>query len=96
MFIIIDTCRKRVFIASYYHPPSFLSTEEGYRNYYNILRLAESKAYSTPIFLGELFALRKESLLKINGFPTDIGSDNSHTATEIASIGYRSNYPTKF
>jgi len=96
MLIIINTCRKRVFIASYYHPLGFLSTEEGYRNYYNILRLAESKAYSTPIFHGELFALRKELLLKINGFPTDIGSDNSHTATEITSIGYRSNYPTKF
>ena len=71
----------------------FLSTEEGYRNYYNILRLAESKVYSTPIFHGELFALRKELLLKINGFPTDIGSDDSHTATEIVSIGYRSITP---
>jgi len=71
----------------------FLSTEEGYRNYYNILRLAESKAYSTPIFHGELAAFRKEFLLKINGFPTDIGSDDSHTATEIASIGYRSITP---
>jgi len=70
-----------------------LGTEEGYRNYYNILRLAESKAYSTPIFHGELAAFRKELLLKVNGFPTDIGSDDSHTATEIASIGYRSITP---
>jgi len=70
-----------------------LGTEEGYRNYYNILRLAESKAYSTPIFHGELAAFRKELLLKVNGFPTDIGSDDSHTATEISSIGYRSITP---
>jgi len=71
----------------------FLGTEEGYRTYYNILRLAESKAYSTPIFHGELAAFRKELLLKVNGFPTDIGSDDSHTATEIVSIGYRSITP---
>jgi cellulose synthase/poly-beta-1,6-N-acetylglucosamine synthase-like glycosyltransferase len=71
----------------------FLGTEEGYRNYYNILRIAESKAYSTPIFHGELAAFRRELLLKVNGFPTDIGSDDSHTATEIASMGYRSITP---
>jgi cellulose synthase/poly-beta-1,6-N-acetylglucosamine synthase-like glycosyltransferase len=71
----------------------FLGIEGGYRSYYNILRLAESKAFSTPIFHGELAAFRKELLLKVNGFPTDIGSDDSHTATEIASIGYRSITP---
>jgi len=71
----------------------FLGIEEGYRNYYNILRLAESKAYSTPIFHGELAAFRKELLLKINGFPTDIGTDDSYTATVITSLGYRSITP---
>ncbi len=70
-----------------------LGTEKGYRKYYNILRLAESKACSTPIFHGELAAFRKELLLKINGFPTDIGSDDSHTATRIASVGYRAITP---
>jgi biofilm PGA synthesis N-glycosyltransferase PgaC len=71
----------------------FLGIEEGYRDYYNILRLAESKAFSTPIFHGELAAFRRELLLKVNGFPTDIGSDDSHTATKIASMGYRSITP---
>jgi cellulose synthase/poly-beta-1,6-N-acetylglucosamine synthase-like glycosyltransferase len=36
----------------------FLGIEGGYRDYYNILRLAESKAFSTPIFHGELAAFR--------------------------------------
>jgi len=71
----------------------FLGIEEGYRDYYNILRLAESKAFSTPVFHGELAAFRRELLLKINGFPTDIGADDSHTATKIASMGYRSITP---
>ncbi len=63
--------------------------EEGYRKYYNILRLAESKAWSTPIFHGELAAFRKELLNKLGGFPTDIGADDSHTATRITLMGYR-------
>jgi len=71
----------------------FLGIEGGYRDYYNILRLAESKAFSTPIFHGELAAFRREMLLKVNGFPTDIGADDSHTATKIASMGYRSITP---
>lgn len=71
----------------------FLSIEEGYRDYYNILRLAESKAFSTPIFHGELAAFRRELLLKVNGFPTDIGADDSYTATKIASMGHRSITP---
>jgi len=71
----------------------FLGIEGGYRDYYNILRLAESKAFSTPIFHGELAAFRRELLLKVNGFPTDIGADDSHTATKIASMGYRSITP---
>jgi len=64
--------------------------EEGYREFYNIVRLAESKAYSTPVFHGELAVFRKELLEKIGGFPTDIGADDSHTATRIALMGYRS------
>jgi cellulose synthase/poly-beta-1,6-N-acetylglucosamine synthase-like glycosyltransferase len=71
----------------------FLCTEGGYRDYYNILRLAESKAFSTPIFHGELAAFRRELLLGVGGFPTDIGADDSHTATKIASMGYRSITP---
>ena len=67
--------------------------EETYRKYYNILRIAESKAYSTPIFHGELAAFRKNLLEKQGGFPTDIGADDSHAATRMTLIGYRAIIP---
>ena len=67
--------------------------EEGYRRYYNALRLAESKAWSTPIFHGELAAFRRYLLENLNGFPTDIGADDSHTASRIALMGYRAIIP---
>ncbi len=67
--------------------------EEGYRRYYNVLRLAESKAYSTPIFHGEFAAFKKDLLEKVGGFPTDIGADDSHTAAKIAIMGYRAITP---
>lgn len=67
--------------------------EEDYRQYYNVLRIAESKAYSTPIFHGELAAFRTDLLKKLGGFPTDIGADDSHTATKIALIGFRAIIP---
>ena len=70
-----------------------MGVEEGYRRYYNMLRLAESKAWSTPIFHGELAAFRKNLLEGIGGFPTDIGADDSHTATLIALRGHRSIIP---
>jgi len=70
-----------------------VSIEEGYRHYYNILRLAESKAWSTPIFHGELAAFRKELLDTLGGFSTDIGADDSYTATKIALMGYRAIIP---
>ena len=67
--------------------------EESYRHHYNTLRMAESKAYSTPIFHGELAAFRRNLLEKLGGFPTDIGADDSHTATRIALMGYRAIIP---
>ncbi|OYT57537.1 MAG: glycosyl transferase [Desulfurococcales archaeon ex4484_217_2] len=67
--------------------------EESYRQYYNVLRIAESKAYATPIFHGELAAFRRDLLEKVGGFPTDIGADDSHTATRIALMGYRAITP---
>jgi cellulose synthase/poly-beta-1,6-N-acetylglucosamine synthase-like glycosyltransferase len=63
--------------------------EAAYRGYYNVLRLAESKMWSTPIFHGELAAFRKELLEKIGGFPAHLGADDSHTAVLIAASGYR-------
>lgn len=70
-----------------------ITIEEGYRKYYNILRIAESKAWSTPIFHGELAAYKKHLLRKIEGFPTDIGADDSYTATRIALLGCRTITP---
>jgi len=63
--------------------------EAGYRDRYNVLRLAESRRWATPIFHGELAAYRTELLRKIGGFPLDIGADDSHTAARIALMGYR-------
>jgi cellulose synthase/poly-beta-1,6-N-acetylglucosamine synthase-like glycosyltransferase len=67
----------------------FLGVEGGYRGFYNTVRLAESKAWSTPVFHGELAAYRRELLEAIGEFPTDIGADDSHTATLIILRGYR-------
>ena len=73
--------------------PSKAGIEEEYRKYYNTLRLAESKAWSTPIFHGELAAFKTELLKKLGGFPINIGADDSHTATRIALTGYRAIIP---
>jgi cellulose synthase/poly-beta-1,6-N-acetylglucosamine synthase-like glycosyltransferase len=68
---------------------SFAGVERGYRDLYNVVRLCESKKYSTPVFHGELAAFRRDLLVQLGGFPTDIGADDSHTATLIALKGYR-------
>ena len=73
--------------------PGVRGTEEGYRMYYNVLRVAESKAHSTPVFHGELAAFRRELLEKLGGFPVDIGADDSHTATRVAAMGFRAITP---
>jgi len=73
--------------------PGAAGVEEGYRGFYNVVRLAESKAWATPIFHGELAAFRRSLLEKVGGFPTDIGSDDSYTATRIALMGFRSIVP---
>jgi len=67
----------------------FAGVERGYRDFYNIIRLGESKKSSTPVFHGELAAFRKSLLQELRGFPTDIGADDSHTATLIALRGFR-------
>ncbi|WP_188596098.1 glycosyltransferase [Thermocladium modestius] len=74
-------------------PLSGNSTELSYRNLYNVLRVGESKKFATPIFHGELAAFRRDLLMKLGGFPTDIGADDSHTATRIAAMGFRSIIP---
>jgi cellulose synthase/poly-beta-1,6-N-acetylglucosamine synthase-like glycosyltransferase len=67
----------------------FVGVERGYRDYYNVVRLGESKRFSTPVFHGELAAFRRDLLVKLGGFPVDIGADDSHTATLIAISGFR-------
>lgn len=63
--------------------------EEYYRSYYNILRVAESKAYSTPVHNGALIAYRKKLLDRIGGIPTYTGNNDSTPASLIAFMGYR-------
>jgi len=67
----------------------FVGVERDYRDLYNVVRLCESKKYSTPVFHGELAAFRRDLLAQLGGFPTDMGADDSHTATLIALKGYR-------
>ncbi len=73
--------------------PGPAGVEEGYRRYYNALRVAESRAFSTPVFHGELAAFRRELLERIGGFPADVGADDSHAATRVALMGYRAVIP---
>ena len=75
------TCLKK--------PAGGSKVEASYRDYYNVLRIAESKMWATPIFHGELAAFRGELLEKIGGFPQHLGSDDSHTAVLIAAAGWR-------
>jgi len=70
-----------------------VGVEEGYRGFYNVVRVAESRAWATPVFHGELAAFRRDLLERVGGFPTDIGADDSHTATRIALLGFRSIVP---
>ncbi|AFK50620.1 glycosyl transferase, family 2 [Thermogladius calderae 1633] len=67
--------------------------EEAYRGFYNTVRLAESKAWSTPVFHGELAAFKRGFLEEIGGFPTDVGADDSYTAVAAALAGLRAITP---
>jgi cellulose synthase/poly-beta-1,6-N-acetylglucosamine synthase-like glycosyltransferase len=62
--------------------------ENIYRNYYNIIRVAESKIYATPVHNGPFLAIRTE-LLKKFGLPKFPGSDDSSFGSYIALSGFR-------
>jgi cellulose synthase/poly-beta-1,6-N-acetylglucosamine synthase-like glycosyltransferase len=62
--------------------------ENAYRNYYNFVRVAESKIHSTPVHNGPLLAIRAELVRKI-GLPDFPGSDDSAFGSYIAFAGYR-------
>ena len=64
------------------------TTENKYRFFYNIMRIGESKWWSTPIHNGPLLALRKSVVNKI-GLPKFPGADDSALASYIAFTGYR-------
>ncbi len=69
------------------------TSEQAYRNLYNILRVAESKIHSTPIFHGELAAFKREVLEEIGGFMDGVGADDSNAATRVALMGKRAIIP---
>lgn len=63
-------------------------TENIYRKFYNIIRVAESKKHSTPIHNGPLQAFRY-AIIKEIGLPSFPGADDSAFASYIAFAGYR-------
>jgi len=67
--------------------PGFTGIEEGYRGFYNIVRVSESKAWSTPIFHGDLAAFRRDLLEGIGGFPLDLGRTLFTTPESLALKG---------
>ncbi|ADY01317.1 glycosyl transferase, family 2 [Vulcanisaeta moutnovskia 768-28] len=74
-------------------PRTDKDVEAEYRSYYGLLRIAESRKFSSAIFHGELAAYRRDLLEKIGGFPMDVGADDSHTAGLISMLGYRAIIP---
>jgi biofilm PGA synthesis N-glycosyltransferase PgaC len=62
--------------------------ENVYREYYNIIRVAESKVYATPIHNGPFLAIRAELIRKF-GLPIFAGSDDSSFGSYIALLGSR-------
>lgn len=66
---------------------SAVKAEETYRDYYNIIRVGESKLYSTTISHGELGSFKRTLL---NKFEDSIGADDSGTAMNMIRKGYRS------
>jgi glycosyltransferase involved in cell wall biosynthesis len=62
--------------------------ENVYREYYNIIRVAESKIYATPVHNGPFLAIRAELIRKF-GLPVFAGSDDSSFGSYIALLGFR-------
>lgn len=62
--------------------------ENTYRDYYNVVRVAESKVHSTPVHNGPFLAIKAE-LFHQMGLPMFEGSDDSAFASFIAFTGYR-------
>jgi cellulose synthase/poly-beta-1,6-N-acetylglucosamine synthase-like glycosyltransferase len=69
-----------------YYAGKFVSTENVYRDFYNTIRVAESKMHSTPIHSGVFQVFRKDILEKI---PLHTKMEDSFLASYIAFTGYR-------
>jgi cellulose synthase/poly-beta-1,6-N-acetylglucosamine synthase-like glycosyltransferase len=63
-------------------------SEDSYRDYFNRVRVAESKIHSTPIHNGPLLAIRNGFLCKIV-FSCYLGSDDCTLGSLVAFAGYR-------
>lgn len=62
--------------------------ENAYREFYNLVRVAESKIHSTPVHSGVLQAVRRQ-FFERNLLPTFRGSEDCAIASYIAFVGYR-------
>lgn len=67
-----------------------VSVENDYRNFFNIIRVGESKYYGTPIHNGTLVAYRFDLIKKIGGIPEFTGNNDSTLASLISFMGFRS------
>jgi poly-beta-1,6-N-acetyl-D-glucosamine synthase len=65
-----------------------VKTERTYREFYDLLRIGESKLFSTVLYEGELMAVKRELLVKV-GFDEHIGADDVPMALKMAELGYR-------
>jgi len=83
------SCKKIGAVSCIKLPLSKSDVEQTYREYYNVLRIAESKAWSTPIFHGELSAFKRKLLEKIGSFPQGVGSAEALAAMKVCALGYR-------
>ena len=63
--------------------------ENTYRQYFNTLRVAESKIHSVPIHNGPFYAIKVDLIRKI-GLPNFLGSDDSAFGSYVAFTGHRS------
>jgi len=65
------------------------SFESTYRGLNNLVRVAESKLWSTPIAHGPFIAFKRDTLERIGGVPMWTGADDSAPACLAAFAGYR-------
>lgn len=63
--------------------------EDTYRYYNNMVRVAESKIWSTPIAHGPFLAFRRILLWKMGRLPTWSKADDSTPASLVVFMGYR-------